>query len=376
MYQPCRRLVPALLITFSFLPAVAAEAAVCGATDDGLAISCAPPAPAGVALLAVRMRRTLRAADDIDGQLADSTTANDSSVTGDRGISGHSVEIADRPTANDTEGNSSEALLASSESPSVQENASAMRGLEESASRTNDSTMRGLKQFQEKFSTYSLSSAGRGSGLSSTEMDNSSLPPISEERFEPFGYPGAGLLLELHLPVVTLRELHSGSNSRGSLAQFLLELRGEVCKGADVQESRVSMLGIYGRYKRFESGSLFHSLSEHSSELSGAHLSPGSHIDEEVVVRFEILPGWSTDPDPRQALLSLKKSLNLSDSELSKGPLSAILANATVTLSAPLSIASQPRMVEHRGMAHMSAMAWPIGISAAFIGILIWLAAY
>lgn len=195
---------------------------------------------------------------------------------------------------------------------------------------------------------------------------------MSEEAFQPFGYPGAGLLLELHMPQVTLKELHS--SSRGSLAQFLMQVRGEICKGTAVQEPRISILGIHGRYKRYESEDLLHL---HSERTSQSQSKGPSHVEEEVVVRFEILPGWNNDPDPHQAFDALKQQLTSPASSVMLGPLSTVLTNATVLLSAPSGMASGNRMSEHgHGMAHMSAMAWPIGISAAFIGVLIWLAAY
>lgn len=205
---------------------------------------------------------------------------------------------------------------------------------------------------------------------------NGSDPPLGKDQFEPFGYPGAGLLLELHMPEVTLRELHSASH--GSLATFLLELRGELSKAADVEEPRISILGIHGRFKRLDQEGLLRISTEHagSQDVPGQPV-PSSHIDEEVIVRFEVLPGWSDDAEPREVLDILRERLNNPKSELQTGPLSSRLDNATLTLSAPVGIGgSMPRNVEHRGMAHMSAMAWPIGISAAFIGVLIWLAAY
>jgi hypothetical protein len=197
--------------------------------------------------------------------------------------------------------------------------------------------------------------------------------PITQEQFDPFGYPGAGLLLELHMPQVTLRELHS--ESHGSLAQFLVEVRGEVCKAAKVKEHRVSILGIHGRFKRYEPETMPPVQSDHARNYSGY-----AHVDEEVVVRFEILPGWGSDSeesDPRKALDVLREELSSPHSGIMRGSLSTTLLNATVTLSAPVAIGSQTRMIEHgRGMTHMGAMAWPLGISAAFIGVLIWLAAY
>jgi hypothetical protein len=228
---------------------------------------------------------------------------------------------------------------------------------------------------------YSLSSDwdGQGGGLTGTAkaavaaaqsvFENVSMPPISQDRFEPFGYPGAGLLLELHLPKVTLRDLHN--SGRSSLAQFLSEVRVELGKAAEVQEQRISILGIHGRYKRQDSARFY---STHNSHDVGVSSQP--RTDEEVVVRFEILPGWSNDTDPRQALSALNHQLNSPNGVLMQGPLGSTLDSGAVTLSTPVGLASMPSLAEHRGLAHMTIMAWPIGISAAFIGVLIWLAAY
>mmetsp|Transcript_110573 Transcript_110573/g.195841 ORF Transcript_110573/g.195841 Transcript_110573/m.195841 type:complete len:415 (-) Transcript_110573:122-1366(-) len=201
---------------------------------------------------------------------------------------------------------------------------------------------------------------------------NGSDNPQGKEQFEPFGYPGAGLLLELHMPQVTLRELHSASH--GSLASFLLELRGELSKAADVDEPRISILGIYGRFKRLDG--VGEGFLEHVGRQASSSPPAATHVDEEVIVRFEVLPGWGEDAEPREVLDILRNELRRPNSGISSGPLGTKLENATLTLSAPVGLGSLPRAHEQRGMAHMSAMAWPIGISAAFIGVLIWLAAY
>lgn len=332
--------------------------------DTDAARSCTQPTQAGIALLQ-RLSQTSKMENTGREMVSKvSKTSISSSMH-----SGHCTGIG----CNE----SSEAILAVLPHPAPQAVLAPVTEAEAPRAPAN----RTSSKAHEHSSSYSLSSAGEGGGLSGSvwrpqeagfideeESDNAS-NLSSEERFEPFGYPGAGLLLELHLPEVTLKELHS--SSRGSLAQFLSEVRGELRKGAEVVEPRISILGIHGRYKRYDTTGLYHM----SSERTG-HITAPSHVDEEVVVRFEILPGWADDPDPRKALNVLKKQLHSSESELMNGPLATVLVNATVGISAPVSIATQPQMVEHRGMAHMSAMAWPIGISAAFIGVLIWLAAY
>jgi hypothetical protein len=355
------------LLTLLVAKVTCASAGYCTAVGDtDGAPSCTQPARAGIALLQ-RLSQTSKLANPGPETVSKvSKTSNSSSIHGG-------------PCTGIGCGESSEALVEFLRLPAPE---AAVAPVTEAEAPRVPANRTVTSKAQEDSSSYSLSSAGEGGGLSGSvwrrqeagfideeESDNASLPPLAEERFEPFGYPGAGLLLELHLPEVTLKELHS--SSRGSLAQFLLEVRGELNKSAEVVESRISILGIHGRYKRYDTSGLYHMSSERTGHITGP-----SHVDEEVVVRFEILPGWADDPDPRQALNVLTKQLHSSKSDLMRGPLGTILVNATVGISAPVSIATQPQMVEHRGMAHMSAMAWPIGISAAFIGVLIWLAAY
>lgn len=350
------------------------------------------PADAGIALLAVQYRRTLTNLNS-DGESGPSTsggandTANDNSTKGDSKAPSLAAEVA--PPAANVEAappatNSSKELsgpqypsyslnVAGDNSHLSRSPASGNRASSRSASANPPSSSSASANLASSSSSASgspvNSKSASGSGELDTDTKNASGSPLSPEKFEPFGYPGAGLLLELHMPEVTLRELHA--SSRGSLAQFLLEIRGEIGKASEVDETRISILGIHGRYKRYDGDGFFRVSSTHESALQAP-----AHVDEEVVVRFELLPGWPSDSDPRQALNALREQLSESGSAIMHGPLGTILANATVTSSALVGVATQPRMAEHRGMAHMSAMAWPIGISAAFIGVLIWLAAY
>merc|ERR1719181_1500175 len=64
------------------------------------------------------------------------------------------------------------------------------------------------------------------------------------------GLSQSGLLVELHMPRVSLRQLHS--EAKGSLARFLLALRKEIGAAAEIDEWRISVLGILGRYKRID----------------------------------------------------------------------------------------------------------------------------
>jgi len=346
-----------LFATLAVLCAVSvADGDVCSTAGDvSSSPKCTQPAQAGIAL--IQQRRTITAVESGDGEVAAWASVEDAAAFANPSPA-HGAPCIGSGCGHDSKANKTEALIAVASSRKV------------SANKTGPS-------WRENPSSYSLSAAGQGDGLSSSvsslvgepETHNESMPPIVAEHIEPFGYPGAGLLLELHLPKVTLRELHT--SARGSLAQFLLEVRGELGKGAQVHESRLSILGIHGRYKRYDSDGYFRMHSDRTDHMAGSQ-----HLEEEVVVRFEILPGWSQDVDPRSALNVLRDQLNSSDSGLLSGPLGTILLNSTVTLSTPVEMASQSRMIQHRGLSHMSAMAWPIGISAAFIGVLIWLAAY
>jgi len=341
-------LVP-LFATLAALRAISAiDTSAC--SSSGVASTgCAAPRQAGIALL--QKRRTLTAVDAGDGEVPTGPPVQGTAAAA------NASAVPEAPCTAFDCGNASKAKQA------------------DALIAAPDSWKTAVNETSP--SSYSLTAAGQGDGLSGSvasrggepEPLNETLPPIAQEHIEPFGYPGAGILLELHLPKVTLRELHT--SSRGSLAQFLLEVREEIGKSAEVHESRVSILSIHGRYKHYESDGYFRMRSDRTDHMAGSQ-----HLEEEVVVRFEILPGSAQDTDPKTALKALRDQLSSPDSSLMKGPLGMTLSNATVTLSTPVTMVSQSRMSEHHGMTHMSAMAWPIGISAAFIGVLIWLAAY
>jgi len=381
----------ALVPLFATLAAIRAIAA----TDIGVCGSpgCTATAQAGIALL--QRKRTLGAVDAGDGEGPTGASAQDVAALPMAHLVGAAVANASAAHGAPCVGNGcghswkakqADTLIAAPESWNISVNETSQFQAKQADTLIAAPEPRKISVNETTASrhesppAYSLSAAGPGDGLSGSVISSPGepashnesdlpLPPIAQEHIEPFGYPGAGILLELHLPKVTLRELHT--SSRGSLAQFLLEVREEIGKGAEVHESRLSILSIHGRYKRYDSDGYFRMRSDRTDHMAGSQ-----HLEEEVVVRFEILPGWAQDVDPQTALNVLREQLASPDSGIMKGPLGMILANSTLTLSTPAGMVSQSRMGEHHGITHMSAMAWPIGISAAFIGVLIWLAAY
>lgn len=175
--------------------------------------------------------------------------------------------------------------------------------------------------------------------------------------------PAPGVLLELHLTNTTLRELHK--KLHGSLADFMATLRRELGGAMRLNASGVSILGIYGRYQRAGGG-----------DSEEARDQPASRIGEEVIVRF-LVKGrgeGGEEADVSKLLDGLREALRNPESDLRKGPLKEHLRGATVQLSFTSELANTRLL---RGPRHhqLSSVAMPIAISAAFTGILIWLAA-
>mmetsp|Transcript_86140 Transcript_86140/g.184572 ORF Transcript_86140/g.184572 Transcript_86140/m.184572 type:complete len:390 (-) Transcript_86140:197-1366(-) len=180
------------------------------------------------------------------------------------------------------------------------------------------------------------------------------------------GMPGASLLLELHLRRTNLQKLRSVGDGR-NLAAFLLTLSQELSHAAGVDAQRIGILAIHERYQRLDP--------IEASWSAGGESLPAVRSREEVVVRFEVTAAKiQTEPDPRQVLDILRTRLASPGSTLLSGPLGSTLQNATISLTLSDEILSIPR--RRRDAASVSAMALPIGISAAFTGILIWIAAW
>lgn len=183
------------------------------------------------------------------------------------------------------------------------------------------------------------------------------VPAAEEPLFDPYGTAAeVGALAELRLPSVTLRQLHG--MAQGSLARFLLDLRTDLGEGARVPSRRIDILSIHERYQK-------------------AVEKKGKHHGEEVVVRFAVLPGETGHerPEPHEALDFLKEDLARDFAGVRVSGLDLSNASVEERLGAP-GMEARAAMEEKEGVARLAALSVPIGISAAFTGILIWLAAW
>jgi len=176
-----------------------------------------------------------------------------------------------------------------------------------------------------------------------------------------------GLLLDLHLPGTSLQQLHHAAH--GSIAQFLRGLHGDLSAAAHVEPRRISVLGIHGRYRRVD------------PEVTANNFPMPQRVDEEVLVKFEVLPQEDiADPqfglDEAAWITSLQQELALQQSTIMSGTLGAIMKNATITQAVAAGIAEMPQEVKGEHAAQLTAIFLPIGVSAAFTGVLIWLAAW
>jgi len=181
----------------------------------------------------------------------------------------------------------------------------------------------------------------------------------------PFSYLGTELILELHVPGLTLHELHHTVHK--SLSDFLLNLHKAISKASSVSMNRIKILSIYGRYRA----------SENAGMISiGAPAKNPMRTEDEIVVRFEVLPAQEKqdEPDPPAVLDVLRQKLQASDPIFVGGKLGNILQNSTITLSLSSGLARITQAHE-KSKNQVSTMALPIGISAAFTGILVWIAA-
>lgn len=174
------------------------------------------------------------------------------------------------------------------------------------------------------------------------------------------------LVLEMHIPGATLQGIHK--TDHGSLAEFLLKLHGELVSAAKVDERRIGILAIHERYQRVNAapGTVGGKLTDAPKRLGG-----------EVLVKFEVgapLPVGG-GAEPGEVMETLRNELSNPTSSLRRGPLGELLKDAAISLSLSPGLASIP-LSKRKAVARMSAMALPIGISAAFTGILIWLAAW
>lgn len=171
-----------------------------------------------------------------------------------------------------------------------------------------------------------------------------------------------GLFLELHLPGWTLQRLH-GTHG-GTLTDFLRDLQIELSGAAGIGSKQLAILGIHERFQRldYQTGPL------RRSKSAAQH---AQRLGEEVLVRFSVQPG-KPGPDPLSAAEALQVAVM--GGSLLQGKVGPMLQNATIAQSVTSRLTAP--VTEKDSLQRMSAMALPIGISAAFTGILIWLAAW
>jgi len=168
-------------------------------------------------------------------------------------------------------------------------------------------------------------------------------------------YLPSGRLLELHLHDITLKELRHSTKS--SVTEFLLALHSEL--GRNMQ--RVSILGLHERYRQ--------NLPDEAMAEE-----PPKRLSQEVVVRFEAAPKRAASQASR-VLETLSAQLDDPTCSLRKGPFAFAFANTTLSEEFTPDLGALGSEV-HGETATIGAMALPIGISATFTGILLWLAAW
>lgn len=166
--------------------------------------------------------------------------------------------------------------------------------------------------------------------------------------------PSDGIELELHLPGVTLKELHD--SARKSVAEFLLALQAELSRGR--QDTEFTVIGLSQRYRLDTSGE------------------QPVQRDTEIVVKI-----WAklTQNDGQRNQVEVIDALSgrLADPActLQNSTFSFAMQNLSITTSNPLGSLPVAAMGA-TGTQALSEMVLPIVISAAFTGILLWLAVW
>lgn len=164
--------------------------------------------------------------------------------------------------------------------------------------------------------------------------------------------------LELRLPEITLRELHS--DSHGSLARFLLDVRAALAKLAGVEEPRIGVVSIHERFQRLGPAN-------HTERIEAT--SQNTH----VLIRLEVLPGAGRDAEDVARRLTEDAGVALGRLE----PLAKLLCNATLAQATSRDLVAEAaaRVAREQGRAAgLSAMVLPIGIAAAFTWTVVWFA--
>lgn len=166
--------------------------------------------------------------------------------------------------------------------------------------------------------------------------------------------PRHAVSLELRLRGLTVARLHGSAAS--SVAEFLLAVQRELSQAEGQRGEPISILGVFGRYA-----------------MKGEE-AQRAHCDEEVVVMFQASTVHSDSVD--QVVERLQARMAQPDPQ---GKLASqfgfTLQNASVAL---VTATPGPRVGpgDPEGIRTMGSVALPIGVSAAFTGVLIWLAAW
>lgn len=193
------------------------------------------------------------------------------------------------------------------------------------------------------------------------------------------------LPLELHLVGVTITKLLDhyaedaiastpglvGTSSVRSLAALLLSFKKELSKACKVDEKKILMNAIFGRFLQesvLKSTSGIYPIDAGRASLVSTVVPFSERLGEEVVVRFFVHPRRDGD-DFASLVTTLQDALGNSNSSLMQGNLSAVLKHASLTTGYQdvSGFTTIP-------MEKLSNLALPFAISALFTGILIWLA--
>lgn len=170
-----------------------------------------------------------------------------------------------------------------------------------------------------------------------------------------------GWLLELHLHGITLKDLRR--NTKSSVTEFLLPLHSELSRNL----RSLSVLGIHERFQQRQE--------RLPNQFGDEAEAVPARMSQEVIVRFEAVPKQAAGQMPEEVMQTLAAQLDDPACSLHNERFGFALANTSFTqASAPDLVASK---VDVQADAKTwSAMALPIGISATFTGILLWLAAW
>lgn len=174
-------------------------------------------------------------------------------------------------------------------------------------------------------------------------------------------FPGAlfsepSVAFVLHLHDVSIQQLRK--HASGSMVSFLLNLHDEFSKAQGLEHFHIKVLGINGRYL-----------------IQDRRSGPKPHTDNEVLVKFSVAPVEPRPGGQHWIIEALSKRLRASDNALLASPLAFALRNVTIVEASGKSTMVSPRLDGRHAAAQVGPMLLPIAVSAAFTGVLVWLAA-